>query len=73
MPAIMPTICEYEHISCTQAWLRAKEANDFSLFAPALKAWNQALREKAEAVDPSRCGPSWLAPTVSWLGSWAVG
>eukprot|EP00798_Chlamydomonas_sp_ICE-L_P004774 gene4774-34532_t len=35
-------------------WLKAKEAKDFSIFAPVLKEWVDVLRQKAAAIDPSK-------------------
>jgi hypothetical protein len=35
------------------AWVKAREAKDFSAFAPFLSAWIDALREKAAAIDAS--------------------
>ncbi|KAG2487712.1 hypothetical protein HYH03_013711 [Edaphochlamys debaryana] len=35
------------------AWVKAKTASDFSLFAPFLKEWVEVNKEKARLIDPS--------------------
>lgn len=35
------------------AWVKAKQASDFSIFAPFLKEWVEISREKAKLIDPS--------------------
>ncbi len=37
-----------------QRWLEAKEARDFSIFAPSLEEHLQLAKERASAIDPSR-------------------
>lgn len=36
------------------AWVKARQASDWSLFAPSLQQWVELLREKAAAIDPSK-------------------
>lgn len=35
-----------------QAWVKARQASDFSAFAPVLQEWVELRREKAALVDP---------------------
>ncbi|KAG2426831.1 hypothetical protein HXX76_012882 [Chlamydomonas incerta] len=35
------------------AWVKAKQASDFSIFAPFLKEWVEVNREKARLIDPA--------------------
>ncbi|PNW70823.1 hypothetical protein CHLRE_17g734900v5 [Chlamydomonas reinhardtii] len=35
------------------AWVKAKQASDFSIFAPFLKEWVEVNKEKARLIDPS--------------------
>ena len=37
-----------------QAWVAAREAKDWSLFAPKLQEWLNLTREMCAAVDPSK-------------------
>jgi carboxypeptidase Taq len=48
--AILPCNNNSRH----QAWVKARQASDFSQFAPVLQEWVDLRREKARLVDPSR-------------------
>ena len=39
-----------------QAWIEARQTNDFSKFAPVLQEWVDLVREKCAIIDPTRCG-----------------
>lgn len=38
-----------------QAWIAARQADDFSKFAPVLQEWVELVREKCAIIDPTRC------------------
>lgn len=37
-----------------QTWVKARQASDFSLFAPALEKWVALRRERAALIDPGK-------------------
>lgn len=37
-----------------QTWANAREARDWSMFAPVLQEWVDVAREKASAINPTR-------------------
>ena len=37
-----------------QAWVKARTASDWSLFAPCLEEWVDLIREQCAAIDPTR-------------------
>lgn len=36
------------------AWVKARQANDFSIFAPLLEQWVELCKEKARLIDPTK-------------------
>mmetsp|Transcript_85698 Transcript_85698/g.227708 ORF Transcript_85698/g.227708 Transcript_85698/m.227708 type:complete len:474 (-) Transcript_85698:95-1516(-) len=48
-----------------QTWVQAREKKDWSIFAPVLKEWVAARRERAELVDPSQAPYDVLADDYS--------
>ena len=46
-------------------WVKARQANDFSQFAPVLAAWVEARQERALLVDPSKPAYDVLADDYS--------
>ena len=49
-------IHRYTHCSAPslQAWVKARTASDWSLFAPCLEEWVDLIREQCTAIDPTR-------------------
>ena len=50
----MPAVRSDQSFVDCQAWVKARAASDFSMFAPKLEEWVQLSREIARSIDPSR-------------------